>query len=298
MAGAGEGQARAELIDRLTADVLHQLASTPEPRLRSVLLELVRHLHAFVREVQLSQAELMTVVRFLTEVGQACNEARQEFVLLSDTLGVSSLVELVEHGSDDKRVTAPTIVGPFYVPESPWRENGSSMAAPGEPGQRCLLEGRVLSADASPLPGAVLDIWQTSAAGYYAVQRPEELGSTNLRGRYRAKADGSYQVRTVRPVPYAIPDDGPVGRLLRMSGRHPMRAAHIHLKVTADGHLPLTTHIFDAESDYLETDTVFGVRTSLIRDFTPDGHGGVRCQFDVVLEPRTAYGPGDRSSAP
>jgi protocatechuate 3,4-dioxygenase beta subunit len=285
MAGAGDGHTSAELMDRLTADVVHRLEAAPDPRLRTVMLALARHLHAFVREVQLTEAELMVGARFLTEVGHTCDAARQEFLLLSDTLGVSSLVDLVQHGSADPRVTAPTILGPFYAPSSPWRDNGASMAAPGEPGQPCVLEGQVRSADGTPLAGAVLDVWQTSAAGYYAVQRPDGLGPDNLRGRYRAGADGSFEIRTVRPVPYSIPDDGPVGRLLGATGRHPMRAAHIHLRVTAESHVPLTTHVFDADSDYLDTDTVFGVKPSLIREFAPDGEGGVRCHFDLVLEP-------------
>lgn len=271
-------------MDELTAEVLQRLEATPDDRLRRVMLALVQHLHALVREVGLTEVELLTAVRFLTETGHASDESRQEFVLLSDTLGVSSLVDLVDHGSDVPGVTAPTILGPFYVPDAPWRERGSSMAAPGEPGQPCLLEGYVLSSDGSPLPGAVLDVWQSSTTGHYAVQSPAEFGPDNLRGRYRAGADGSYIIKTVRPVPYSIPDDGPVGRLLRATGRHSMRAAHVHFKVSATGHVPLTTHIFDSESDYLDGDAVFGVKTSLVRSFLSDGQGGVRCRNDFVLE--------------
>lgn len=273
-----------QVTNELTAAVLDRLQATPDDRLRTVMLALVRHLHALVREVGLTEAELMAAVRFLTETGHASNASRQEFVLLLDTLGVSSLVDLLDHGSDVPGVTAPTILGPFYVADSPWRERGSSMAAPGEPGQPCLLEGHVLSSDWSALPGAILDVWQCSATGQYAVQSPAEFGPDNLRGRYRAGADGSYVIRTVRPVPYPIPDDGPVGRLLRATGRHPMRAAHIHFKVSAAGHVPLTTHVFDAESDYLDSDAVFGVKTSLVRSLLPDGQGGVRCRSDFVLE--------------
>jgi catechol 1,2-dioxygenase len=241
--------------------------------------------HAFAREVGLTEAELMTGIRFLTETGRMCNDVRQEFILLSDTLGVSSLVDLLDHGSDDPRVTAPTIRGPFYVPESPWRENGSSMASPDEPGQAAALRGHVRSTDGRVLPGAVLDVWQSSAAGFYAVQNPDELGADNLRGRYQAAADGTFEIRAVRPEPYSIPDDGPVGRLLVAAGWHPMRAAHIHAIVTADGHRPLTTHIFDSASDYLGSDAVFGVKSSLVRDFVDDGNGAVACELEFVLEP-------------
>lgn len=276
-----------ESMDRLTADVLARVGSTPDERLREVVLAVVRLLHGLVRELGMTEAELMAGIRFLTETGAMCDGTRQEFILLADTLGVSSLVDLVEHGSEDRRVTAGTILGPFYLPESPWRADGSSMASPDEPGQPAVLRGRVLSIDGEPLSDAVLDVWQTSAAGFYAVQRPDELGAENLRGRYRAGPEGAFEIRTVRPVPYSIPDDGPVGTLLRATGRHPMRAAHVHAIVTAEGHRPLTTHIFDAASDHLGSDSVFGVKESLVRDFVPDGLGAVVCDCDFVLEPLT-----------
>lgn len=277
-----------DMMDRLTGEVLERLRGIPDPRLREVIGALVRHLHAFAREVRLTEQELMTGVAFLTETGRASNDLRQEFILLSDTLGLSSLVNLLDHGSDDPTVTAPTILGPFYVPESPWRELGSSMASPGEPGEPAVLKGQVRSTDGRAVPGAVLDVWQTSANGSYAVQDPAALGAENLRGRYRAAADGTFEIRTVRPVPYSLPDDGPVGRLLRATGRHPMRAAHIHVIVTAKDHRPLTTHVFDAASDYLDSDAVFGVKSSLVRDFVPTAGGEAVCACDFVLDPLSA----------
>jgi len=270
---------------QLTDEVVARLDATPDPRLREVVQALVRHLHAFVRDVRLTDDEWAGAIAFLTETGQLCDSSRQEFVLLSDTLGVSSLVDLVNHGTDDPSATEPTILGPFYVPESPWREHGASMVDLDEGGEPAVLTGRVVSVDGSPLEGAVLDAWQTSPSGFYAVQQPDAQPSTNLRGRYRSRADGSYEIRTTRPVPYPIPDDGPVGRLLARTGRHPWRAAHIHLKVSAPGHRTVTTHVFDGASDYLDSDTVFGVKGSLVRDFVPGPDGALVCVHDVVLLP-------------
>jgi catechol 1,2-dioxygenase len=143
--------------------------------------------------------------------------------------------------------------------------------------------GRVLASDGSPIADAELDVWQNAATGFYAVQQPDEQPPTNLRGRYRTDGDGGFRIRTVRPVPYPIPDDGPVGRLLAATGRHPWRAAHVHLIVSADGFQPVVTHLFDRASDYLDSDTVFGVKNSLVRDFVPDGGGLLVCEHDVVL---------------
>jgi protocatechuate 3,4-dioxygenase beta subunit len=271
--------------EQLTDEVLARLAATPDPRLREVMLSLVRHLHAFVRDVRPSDDEWAAAIAFLTETGQCCDEVRQEFVLLSDTLGVSSLVDLVNHASDDAAATEPTILGPFYVAESPWREHGASMVELDEGGEPAVLTGRVRSVDGEPIAGAVVDAWQTSATGFYAVQQPGTQPVGNLRGRYRTQPGGSYEIRTTRPVPYPIPDDGPVGRLLSLTGRLPWRAAHIHLKVSAPGYRALTTHVFDSASDYLDSDTVFGVKDSLIRDFVAGPDGVLVCRHDIVLTP-------------
>ena len=270
----------------LTAEVLARLGTTPDPRLREVMRALVRHLHAFAEEVGLTEAEWLTGIGFLTATGQTCDEVRQEFILLSDTLGLSSLVDLLNHGGDDPAATEPTVLGPFYVPGSPWRDFGESMVTwDGATGQRALLRGRVLSTDGTPLPGAVLDLWQNDASGFYAVQQPDVQPQDNLRGRYRSDDQGRYEVRTVRPVPYAIPDDGPVGDLLKATGRHPWRAAHVHAIVSATGHLPVTTHLFDARSDYLGSDAVFGVKESLIKAFTELPDGTALLEHDFVLRP-------------
>jgi protocatechuate 3,4-dioxygenase beta subunit len=269
----------------LTSEVIRRLAATPDERLRTVMQALVRHLHSFVTEVRLTDAEWAAGIRFLTATGQLSDESRQEFVLLSDTLGVSTLVDLVNHGGEDEQLTETTILGPFYVPDSPWRDLGASMVEYDDGGEPAVLRGMVRSVSGQPIAGATLDVWQNAATGYYAVQQPDVQPATNLRGRYRSDADGRFRIRTVRPVPYPIPDDGPVGKLVAATGRHPWRAAHIHAIVSANGYLPVVTHVFDSQSDYLGSDTVFGVKQSLIRDFVPDEEGVLECEHDFVLHP-------------
>jgi catechol 1,2-dioxygenase len=248
---------------------------------------LVRHLHAFAIEVRLTDGEWLRAIQFLTATGHITDDVRQEFVLLSDTLGLSSLVDMINHSDVDALATEPTILGPFYVPASPWREFGASMVEYDDGGEPTVLRGAVTGEDGTPVPGAQLDVWQNAATGFYAVQQPDVQPTTNLRGRYRADGAGRFEIRTVRPVPYPIPDDGPVGALLRATGRHPWRAAHIHLKVSAPGYVPLTTHVFDRRSDYLDSDTVFGVKESLIEDFVPGEDGVLVCERDIALARQT-----------
>ena len=276
---------QAMTADQLTEEVVARLAATPNPRLREVMESLVRHLHAFAKEVRLTDDEWLTGIKFLTAAGHITDDVRQEFILLSDTLGFSSLVNLINHSDVEALATEPTILGPFYVSESPWREFGDSMVEYADGGEPAILQGIVRSSDGTPLAGVLLDAWQNAATGFYAVQQPDVQPPTNLRGRYLSDDSGRYLIRTVRPVPYPIPDDGPVGKLLQDTGRHQWRAAHIHLKASADGFEPVTTHIFDSRSDYLDTDTVFGVKESLIEDFTPDADGVLICNHDIVLAP-------------
>ena len=269
--------------DDLTDQVLSRLETTPDPRLLQLMSALVRHLHAFAKEVRLTDQEWLAGIRFLTATGHITDDVRQEFILLSDTLGLSSLVDLINHSDVESLATEPTILGPFYVPASPHREFGASMVEYDDGGQPAVLHGTVRDDNGQPIPGANLDVWQNAATGFYAVQQPEVQPPTNLRGVYRTDDQGRYKIRSVRPVPYPIPADGPVGGLLADTGRHPWRAAHIHAKVTAAGCEPLTTHLFDRDSDYLDSDAVFGVKDSLIRDFVPGEDGVVRCQSDFVL---------------
>lgn len=271
--------------DDLLAEIQRRLEKTSDARLREIMQSLVKHLHAFVREVKLTDDEWFAGIRFLTDTGHITDEVRQEFILLSDTLAVSSLVDLINHGHDDKSATEPTILGPFYVPQSPERGFGESMVEYDDGGEPAILRGQVRSVDGTPIAGAVIDVWQNAATGFYAVQQPEEQGANNLRGIYRSDDQGRYEIRTVRPVPYPIPADGPVGKLLEDTGRHPMRAAHIHYQLSADGYHHLTTHLFDRTSEYLDSDAVFGVKDSLIKDFVTDADGTLVCEHDFVLVP-------------
>jgi len=268
--------------DQLLRQVLASYTDCPDPRLRQIMEAIVRHLHQLAREVGLTRDEWAAAVAFLTEVGHTCDGTRQEFVLLSDTLGVSSLVETINYPSS-AGATENTVLGPFFVPGSPERGFGDSIVVDDGSGDPVVVSGVVRAVDGTPIPGARLDVWETSATGLYAVQDPEGQHPDNLRGIFHSDPDGRFEFRAVRPVAYSIPDDGPVGRLLRLTGRHPMRAAHLHLRVSAPGYRELITHIFDADSDYLDSDAVFGVRPSLVVAFEATPSGELGAHFDVIL---------------
>jgi protocatechuate 3,4-dioxygenase beta subunit len=252
----------------LTDEVLRAYAGTPEPRLREVLAALLRHLHAFAAEIALTPAEWQAGIEFLTAVGQTCTPERQEFILLSDVLGLSSAVAGVSAAAG---ATEPTVLGPFYLPGAPRLAMGQPIGRP-EDGPAVLIRGQVTGTDGVPLERATLDVWQSSGNGLYDIQDPGQP-AFNLRGVFTTGPDGSFAFLTARPVSYKVPDDGPVGDLLRASGRHNWRAAHVHAIVSAPGHQPVITHIFDAENPHLDSDAVFGVRDSLIREFRPAGEG-------------------------
>ncbi|QGK70997.1 6-chlorohydroxyquinol-1,2-dioxygenase [Allosaccharopolyspora coralli] len=243
--------------------VVASFANTEDPRLRAVLGSLTRHLHDFVREVRPSHDEWAKAVDFLTEVGQTCDETRQEFILLSDVLGVSMLVETIngQHGG-----TENTVLGPFHAVESPQRDAGENIDLLGE-GEPCVVTGRVVSTDGEPLRGASVDIWQCTSEGFYDVQQPDVQPLGNGRGLFRSDDDGRFWFRTVVPSHYPIPTDGPVGALLETARRHPYRPAHIHLLAEAAGHEPVTTHLFVADSPYIDSDAVFAVKQSLVTEF-------------------------------
>jgi protocatechuate 3,4-dioxygenase beta subunit len=251
--------------ERRSADVVAaSFAATPDPRLRLVLTSLVRHLHAFVKDVELTGAEWETAIAFLTATGQRCDDTRQEFVLLSDVLGVSMLVETINHRSGGA-ATESTVLGPFHIVESPSRNLGGNIALDGK-GTPCLVSGQVSGPEGEPVPGALVDVWQANADGFYDVQQPDVQPARNLRGLFTADGDGRFWFRSIVPRDYPIPDDGPVGRLLASTRRHPYRPAHLHFIVTAPGYRSVTTHVFVADSPYLDSDAVFGVKRSLIRE--------------------------------
>ncbi len=235
------------------------------PRLADVLESLTRHLHAFVKEVEPTREEWLAGIEFLTKTGHMCNDWRQEFILLSDVLGVSMLVDSI-NSRRPSGATENTILGPFYVESRPMRAAGDSICEDGK-GEPCLVRGVVRSIDGRPIAGAIVDVWQTNDDGFYDVQQRGLQPEGNMRGAFTTDAEGRYSFRTSKPRHYPIPADGPVGKLLRDLGRHPNRAAHIHAIISADGFDTVITHIFEPGCPYLREDAVFGVKQSLIGDF-------------------------------
>lgn len=244
--------------------VAASFANTPDPRLRELLTSLVEHLHGFVKDVELTVDEWEQAIRFLTDVGAMCSPVRQEFILLSDVLGVSMLVETINHRAGG--TTESTVEGPFHMVDSPPRELGATIALDGK-GEPCLVTGTVKGADGTPVADARVDVWQANADGFYDVQQPESQPERNLRGLFATDAQGRFWFRTIVPRYYPIPTDGPVGRMLEATARHPNRPAHVHFDVRADGYQPLVTHLFVADTDYIDSDAVFGVKDSLVREF-------------------------------
>ncbi|MFL5656884.1 MAG: intradiol ring-cleavage dioxygenase [Ktedonobacteraceae bacterium] len=250
--------------EQITHNVLNTMTHTPNPRLKTVMTSLISHLHAFIREVELTEEEWVQGVQFLTRTGHICDDKRQEFILLSDVTGVTMLVDAINHRLSDG-ATESTIFGPFYregAPEMPMGAN-ISQDGRGEPG---VVTGRVLSTDGTSIANALLDIWETDENGLYEQQDPEQP-NMNLRGKFRTDSEGRYCFVGIKPVSYSIPDDGPVGQLLRALGRHSFRPAHIHLLISADGFVPVTTHLFVKGDQYLDSDAVFGTKDSLVVDF-------------------------------
>jgi hydroxyquinol 1,2-dioxygenase len=271
----------------ITQAVLDRLTNCPAPRLRQVSEALVRHLHAFVREVEPTTDEWMTAIQFLTRTGQICSPTRQEFILLSDTLGVSMLVDAINHRFSEG-VTETTVLGPFYVERPPERSLGADIAD-GVDGEPLLVEGSVRTTAGAPVAGAIVDTWHSDQDGYYDVQRGEEL---SLRARFRTDDEGRFWFWSIVPASYPIANDGPVGEMLHAQGRHPYRPAHVHFKIAAPGFEELGTHVFVAGDRYLDSDAVFGVKQSLIRDLdrlpaseAPAGRNGsfARMRYDFVL---------------
>jgi catechol 1,2-dioxygenase len=238
--------------------------NTPDPRLRQVLTSLVHHLHAFVKDVELTEEEWGVAIDFLTRTGQTCSDVRQEFILLSDVLGISMLVETINHRTGGTS-TESTVLGPFHMVESPPRQLGENIALDGK-GTPCLVSGQVTGPDGEPLAGASVDVWQTNEDGFYDVQQPGLQPPGNLRGLFSTDDEGRFWFRSVVPRYYPIPADGPVGQLLAATGRHPNRPAHLHFIAAVPGYRPVTTHVFVADSPYLDSDAVFGVKESLVRD--------------------------------
>jgi len=249
--------------EKHTKAVLKRWEDIPDPRLREVMQSALKHLHAFVSEVRPSGAEWFKAIEFLTQTGQKCDDKRQEFILLSDTMGVSMLVDEI----NNRRVagaTPSTVEGPFHIPDAPEVAHGASMAG-SAPGIPCFVSGTVRGLDGRPVAGAVLDLWQTDGEGLYEEQR--RTAEPWMRGIYKTQPDGSYSIRTVAPISYTIPMDGPVGAFFNRTDMSHMRPAHIHFAISAPGFHYLVTHLFQKGDEFIQNDVVYGVKAPLIVEF-------------------------------
>jgi hydroxyquinol 1,2-dioxygenase len=274
----------------LTEQVIESFARTPDPRLKELMIELVRSLHEFVRKTDLTFEEWNSAIEFLTRCGQKCTSTRQEFILLSDVLGASMLVDAVNHRERDG-ATETTVLGPFYVGEHRPVPNNSDISA-GIAGKPMFVHARVASLDGSPVANVAVDIWHADDEGYYDTQKSSyETHGPSLRARFVTDANGRFAFRTILPRSYPIPTDGPVGQLINATSRHPMRPAHIHFLVNPPGFEPLVTHVFIEGDSYLNSDAVFGVKEELIckveqraDPIMPDGQPASGPWFSMAYE--------------
>lgn len=280
----------------ITQAVIARLAECKDPRFKQVMTSLVTHLHDFIRDVKLTEQEWMTAIQFLTDTGQTCTDKRQEFILLSDTLGVSMLVIMLNHHHEQGSLES-TVLGPWYWQGAPDFPLGANLAE-GVKGEPTFYSGRVLDVSGQPLQGALLDIWSGDGEGNYDMQMTGDE-QMRARGKIRTDGEGRYWFRSIKPSFYPVPTDGPVGRMLRAMGRHPNRPGHIHMIVSAPGHESVTTHLFVADSAYLDSDAVFSMRESLVVGFerhppgkAPDGQAMTEpyytARFDFRLRPAAA----------
>jgi hydroxyquinol 1,2-dioxygenase len=268
--------------DNITQAVIARFADTPDPRLKQIMTSLVQHLHAFAREVQLTEDEWMKGVEFLTATGHKSDDKRQEFILLSDTLGLSMLT-IAMNNEKPAGCTESTVFGPFHVPGAPHFEHGQDVAN-GARGEPCLVRARVKGLDGEPVANAIVEVWQADADGNYDIQYPD-LQRHQARGVLHSGPDGCFHFRTIVAEAYPIPQDGPVGDMLRATKRHPWRPAHLHFMIKADGYETLVTHVFRSGDAYLDSDAVFGVRESLVADWVRQADGSYTLDYDFVLNP-------------
>ena len=245
--------------------VISRIAADTDPRLRQIVSVLVKHLHAAVKELEPSQDEWLQAIQFLTATGHKCDDWRQEFILLSDVLGVSMLVDAINNRKPSG-ASESTVLGPFHVDGAPELAMGADICLD-QKGEPMLVRGRILDTEGQPIAAAKIDVWQANDEGFYDVQQQGIQPEFNLRGVFRTGSNGAYWFRGVKPKYYPIPADGPVGQMLQALGRHPYRPAHLHYIITATGFAPLTTHIFDPDDKYIHSDAVFGVKQSLMAKF-------------------------------
>ena len=279
--------------EHITDEAVRRWATAHSPRTAELMTKLVRHLHAFAREADLTADEWMTAMQWLTRTGRISDEKRQEFILASDVLGLSSLVVQLNHRFEE-RATPATVLGPFHIDGSPAAEFGFDMSE-GLPGRPLFIVGRVTDLEGKPVPDAVLDVWQADVDGAYEAQLPD-VDEARLRAKYQAQPDGSYCVRTIVPLGYTIPMDGPVGDLIGRTDISAYRPAHIHFLIEEPGYRKLVTHLFPSGAEYLDSDVVFGVKDALITPFlehepgpSPDGRTMGQpfmvAHYDFVLQP-------------
>ncbi|KAJ5492760.1 Catechol 1-2-dioxygenase [Penicillium diatomitis] len=276
---------------QFTDNVINAMGPNTSPRIRQVMASLIRHVHDFARENEITVDEWMEGVKLLNWAGQMSDEKRNEGQLVCDVLGLESLVDEITFTLADEAKDAPTataILGPFFRADTPYRQNGADIAVtkPKEGGEMVFMHGSVIDFKTKqPLAGADVEVWQASTNGLYEQQDPDQA-EHNLRGKFKTDDEGRYYFYCLRPTPYPIPNDGPSGKLLTLMDRHPFRPAHIHILATKEGYRPLTTQIFDRQDKYLDNDSVFAVKESLIVDFVPrkeDPNASLELQYDVKL---------------
>jgi hydroxyquinol 1,2-dioxygenase len=275
----------------ITRVALDRLRSCPDARLKNLIGALTRHLHEFAREVDLTPEEWLTGIQFLTDVGHITDDRRQEFILLSDTLGLSGVVDLIANRAASSASTESSLLGPFFRAGAPEFPTGADISN-GAPGEKLVVRGRVADPAGKPVPGAVVDTWQASAEGRYDLQQPNP-DEMDFRGRFRTGVDGCFQYRSVKPSSYPVPDDGPVGKMLLAMGRHPYRPAHLHFMIAAPGFKTLTTALYIAGDPYLDSDAVFGAKESLVVRYGRPGANAPSpdtIDFDFVLTANSKLG--------
>lgn len=260
-------------------EAVNEQWNSENERLNEVLTSLVKHLHDFIRDVEPTEEEWFKGIQFLTAVGHITDDVRQEFILLSDTLGVSILVDAINHRVTEGS-TETTVLGPFHTDNAKPMQHGSQIASEEEfeKGEPTIVRGQVTDPDGKPIAGAKVDVWQASSEGFYDVQM--DHGESDLRGIFETDAEGKFWFKAIKPVAYPIPDDGPVGQLLEATGRHPYRPAHIHYMISAEGYETLITHVFVSGDEYLESDAVFAVKDSLIADFIENTNPEDAAKYD------------------
>jgi catechol 1,2-dioxygenase len=279
-----------EKQEDVTSAVLGEMHRTPNPRTRELLELLVKHLHAFVREARLTEKEFQEAIALVNAIGKRTTPSHNEAMLLSGALGVSNLVCLLNNGAHGTRPTQANNLGPFYRAGSPLCANGESIVRSPTPGAPLIFQGKVVDGNNQAIPGAEVDVWQSSPEGLYENQDPKQA-EMNLRGRFVTDARGEFSFRSVKPAGYPVPTDGPTGALLAAQKRHNMRPAHLHFLIHKPGFKTIASQVYDPDDPHLETDSQFGVTRALIGHFTPSKSGGYEMRFDFVLEPGESWRP-------